>query len=669
MSTQKQAGTPRGRGPGPGHGPGGPGGMMEKPKNFKESGVKLIKYMKPFKIAIIIVAICAIISTVFTIISPKILGSATDVVVEGFVEQSIYNEVMKNIPEGTTLPEGTTGEMLMAQMPTEALDSVPQDQLETIKTMDFSKKPEINLTKIGQILAVLIIIYFISALFSYIQSFIMSGVSQKITYNLRKALSEKMDRLPLKYYDSKTHGEILSRVTNDIDTVGHSLGQSLTQIITSVATIIGILYMMFSISWILTLVSLVVLPLSAVFIMMTVKFSQKYFKAQQEQLGELNGHVEEMYSGHVVVKAFNGEEKSIKTFQKTNKKLSESAWKSQFFSGMMMPIMSFIGNIGYVVVCIIGGYLAIKKTITVGDIQSFIQYVRQFNQPISQIANIASLLQSTVAAAERVFEFLDEADEVSESDKIVDLETIKGSVSFRNVSFGYTEDKTIINNFSCDIRAGQTVAIVGPTGAGKTTIVKLLMRFYDLKSGDIFIDGVNIKEYSRDDLRRVFSMVLQDTWLFNGSIRENIRYGKLDANDQDVKDASRAAHVHHFIKTLPSGYDMELNEEASNVSGGQKQLLTIARAVLADSPVLILDEATSSVDTRTEILIQKAMGNLMQGRTSFVIAHRLSTIKDADMILVMKDGDIVETGNHNDLIEQQGFYASLYNSQFEGKAI
>ncbi len=666
MSQEKRNNSPR---PGGGH-MGPPGAMaVEKAKDFKGSASKLIKYMKPFKVAVVVVFIFAIISTIFTIISPKVLGNATDVIVEGFVEQTIYNEVVKNLPQGVTIPEGTTGEMLIGNMPKEALDKFPSDKLETIKTMDFSKKPEINLTEVGRIILLLVALYLVSALFGYLQSFIMTGVSQKITYNLRKALSEKIDRLPLKYYDTKTHGEVLSRITNDIDTVGNSLGQSLTQIITSVATIIGILYMMFSISWILTVVSLVVLPVSAILIVVTVKFSQKYFKSQQAELGHLNGHVEEMYSGHIVVKSFNGEAKAIKTFEHTNKKLATSAWKSQFFSGMMMPIMIFIGNLGYVAVCIVGGYLAVNNKITVGNIQSFIQYVRQFNQPISQIANIANLLQSTVAAAERVFEFLDEEDEVSESDRSVNLAEVKGAVSFRNVSFGYTEEKTIINNFSCDILPGQKVAIVGPTGAGKTTIVKLLMRFYDLKAGSILIDGVDIKDYNRDDLRRIFSMVLQETWLFNGTIRDNIKYGKLDADEFEIKAAAKAAHVHRFIKTLPGGYDMELNEDASNVSGGQKQLLTIARSVLADSPILILDEATSSVDTRTEILIQKAMENLMQGRTSFVIAHRLSTIKDADMILVMKDGDIVETGNHNELLEQNGFYASLYNSQFEGKPI
>lgn len=669
MSTDRKVNAPPKRGP-MGGGPMGPGGgVAEKPKDFKNSSVKLMKQMKPFTFSVICVFIFAIISTVFMIVSPKILGNATDVVVDGFVQKSVYKEFMKQMPEGTEFPEGTTGAMLIEQMPKEALENLDQDQIDIIKEIDFSKEPDIDLSKIAEILLFLVALYAISSLFAYMQSFIMSGVSQKITYNLRKSLSEKMDRLPLKYYDTKTHGEILSRVTNDIDTVGNSLGQSLTQIITSVVTIVGILYMMLSISWVLTLVSLVVLPLSAVFIMFTVKHSQKYFKSQQEQLGEINGHVEEMYSGHIVVKAFNGEEKSIQTFEKTNKKLAESAWKSQFFSGMMMPIMSFIGNLGYVAVCIIGGYLAIRKAITVGDIQSFIQYVRQFNQPIAQLANIVNLLQSTVAASERVFEFIDEPDEVSLSDKKVDISKIKGTVSFKNVSFGYTDDKTIINNFSCEIKSGQKVAIVGPTGAGKTTIVKLLMRFYDLNKGDILIDGTNIKDYNRDDLRKVFSMVLQDTWLFNGTIQENIRYGKLDATDEEVKEAAKAAHVHRFIKTLPNGYNMELNEEASNVSGGQKQLLTIARAVLADSPILILDEATSSVDTRTEILIQKAMENLMEGRTSFVIAHRLSTIKDADMILVMKDGDIVETGSHNELIEKQGFYSVLYNSQFEGKEI
>jgi len=503
----------------------------------------------------------------------------------------------------------------------------------------------------------------------------MSGVTQKVSYNLRKEISEKINRMPLKYFDNKTHGEVLSRVTNDVDTVSQNLNQSMTQVITSITTLIGVLIMMISISGIMTGATLLILPISMFLISVVVKKSQKHFRNQQKYLGNVNGQVEEVYGGHNIVKAFNGEEEAIREFNKLNDKLYDSAWKSQFLSGMMMPIMTFVGNLGYVVVSILGGWLAIKKTIEVGDIQSFIQYVRSFNQPIAQSAQIANLMQSTAAAAERVFEFLAEEEEVQFAEnpiKIKNLllsedegEEIQGEVNFENVHFGYKEDKIIINDFSAHVKPGQKVAIVGPTGAGKTTMVKLLMRFYDVNSGAILIDGHNIQDFNRQDLRSIFGMVLQDTWLFNGSIKENIRYGRLNANDDEVIAAAKAANVDHFVKTLPDGYDMILNEEANNVSAGQKQLLTIARAILADPKILILDEATSSVDTRTEVLIQKAMDNLMKGRTSFVIAHRLSTIRDADLILVMKDGDIVEQGNHNELLAANGFYANLYNRQFE----
>ena len=518
---------------------------------------------------------------------------------------------------------------------------------------------------IGQIVIVLLVLYIISTVFSLIQGFAMSGIAQKVSYKMRKEISEKINRMPLKYFDTKTHGEVLSRVTNDVDTVSQTLNQSMSQIITSATTLIGVLIMMFSINWVMTLVALLIIPVSLGLISVVVKKSQRYFKSQQEYLGHVNGQVEEVYSGHNIVKAFNSEEREINKFNDLNDTLYKSAWKSQFLSGLMQPIMMFVGNLGYVLVSIIGGFLAIKGSIEVGDIQAFIQYVRSFTQPIAQTAQIANVLQSTAAAAERVFEFLDEEEEVKDVENPISTKEIIGEVEFNHVHFGYNPEKTIINDFTAKVKPGQRVAIVGPTGAGKTTMVKLLMRFYEVNEGNITIDGHNIKDFSRSDLRKMFGMVLQDTWLFNGSIMDNLRYGRLDATDEEVKRAAKAAHVDSFIKTLPDGYNMELNEEASNVSQGQKQLITIARAILADPKILILDEATSSVDTRTELLIQKAMDKLMEGRTSFIIAHRLSTIRDADLILVMKDGDIIEQGNHHELLEKGGFYASLYNSQFE----
>ncbi|WP_366777422.1 ABC transporter ATP-binding protein [uncultured Clostridium sp.] len=589
----------------------------EKAKDFKGTMKKLLKELNAFKIGLIAVLIAAIASAAFSIVGPKILGKVTTKIFEGIVDKI----------SGTG-----TG---------------------------------IDFDAIGKILLFLIGLYIVSALFQLMQSYIMSGVSQKMCYNLRTELISKVNRMPMNYFESRTNGEILSRFTNDIDTLGQSLNQSVTQLITSVTTVIGILIMMLSISVQMTLVALLVLPVSGALIGMVVKRSQKYFKSQQEYLGHVNGQVEEVYGGHNIVKVFNREKKSIEEFDKMNGKLYESAWKSQFLSGLMMPIITFVGNLGYVGVSIMGGWLAIKKTIEVGDIQSFIQYVKNFTQPIAQLAQVSNMIQSTVAAAERVFEFLDEEEEDQTVPNPVKLEGLKGSVQFENVHFGYNPDKIIINDFSVNVKPGQKVAIVGPTGAGKTTMVKLLMRFYDVNSGAIKIDGQNIKEFNRTELRDMFGMVLQETWLFNGSIKENIRYGKLDASDEEVIKAAKAAHVDHFIRTLPGGYDMELNEEASNVSQGQKQLLTIARAILADPKILILDEATSSVDTRTEVLIQKAMDNLMEGRTSFIIAHRLSTIRDADVILVMKDGDIIEQGNHEELLEAKGFYYNLYNSQFE----
>ncbi|MGX9756059.1 ABC transporter ATP-binding protein [Clostridioides difficile] len=592
-------------------------GAGQKANDFKGTMRKLIAYLSKFKVSIILVIVFAIGSASFSIVGPKILGKATTKIFEGLVSK---------------VSGGNVG---------------------------------IDFDAIGKILALLLCLYLVSALFSFIQGFIMSGISQKVSYNLRQEISVKLDRLPMKYFDTKTHGEILSRITNDIDTLNQSLNQSMTQLITSVTTMIGVLIMMLSISGIMTLVALLILPISMFVISRIVKKSQKYFRSQQEYLGNVNGQVEETYSGQTIVKAFNREEESINEFDKLNDSLYNSAWKSQFLSGIMQPLMMFIGNLGYVMVSILGGWLAIKKTIEVGDIQSFIQYVRNFTQPMTQIAQVANLLQSTAAASERVFEFLEEEEEDQVVENAVSIDGLEGKIDFENVNFGYNSNKTIINDFSVNVKPGQKVAIVGPTGAGKTTIVKLLMRFYDVNSGSILIDGHNIKDFNRSELREMFGMVLQDTWLFSGSIMENIRYGKLNATDEEVIEAAKSAHVHRFIKTLPDGYKMKLNEEASNVSQGQKQLLTIARAILADPKILILDEATSSVDTRTEVLIQKAMDNLMEGRTSFVIAHRLSTIRDADMILVMNEGDIVEQGNHEELLKKGGFYANLYNSQFE----
>lgn len=592
-------------------------GAGQKANDFKGTMRKLIAYLSKFKISIILVIVFAIGSASFSIVGPKILGKATTKIFEGLVSK---------------VSGGNVG---------------------------------IDFNAIGKILTFLLFLYLISALFSFIQGFIMSGISQKVSYNLRKEISAKFDRLPMKYFDTKTHGEILSRITNDIDTLNQSLNQSMTQLITSVTTMIGVLIMMLSISGIMTLVAVLILPISMFVISRIIKKSQKYFRYQQEYLGNVNGQVEETYSGQTIVKAFNREDEVIEEFDKLNDSLYNSAWKSQFLSGIMQPLMMFIGNLGYVMVSILGGWLAIKKTIEVGDIQSFIQYVRNFTQPMTQIAQVANLLQSTAAASERVFEFLEEEEEVQIVENAVSIDGLEGKIDFENVNFGYNPNKTIINDFSVNVKPGQKVAIVGPTGAGKTTIVKLLMRFYDVNSGSILIDGHNIKDFNRSELREMFGMVLQDTWLFSGSIMENIRYGKLNATDEEVIEAAKSAHVHRFIKTLPDGYKMKLNEEASNVSQGQKQLLTIARAILADPKILILDEATSSVDTRTEVLIQKAMDNLMEGRTSFVIAHRLSTIRDADMILVMNEGDIVEQGNHEELLKKGGFYANLYNSQFE----
>ncbi|WP_279155008.1 ABC transporter ATP-binding protein [Thomasclavelia cocleata] len=607
---------------GPKFGPGGMHGMRgsgEKAKDFKGTLGKLFKYLKPYYVKLVIVLIFASASTVFAIVGPKILAKATDKLGEG---------IMAKV-------NGSGG---------------------------------IDFEYIAYIIWILVGLYLLSAVFSYIQGFITSTISQKVAYDLRTSISTKMDRMPLSYFDRHTSGDILSRVTNDIDTIAQSLNQSMSQVITSSVMVVGIFIMMLTISPQMTLIAICVLPVSIILIGLVMKRSQKYFARQQQALGDVNGHIEEMYGGHNVVKAFNGEEASVKQFNEFNDSLYESAWKSQFFSGLMQPITMFIGNVGYVAVCLLGGVLAGGGNITIGDIQAFIQYVRQFNQPITQLAQTMNMLQSTAAAAERVFEFLGEEELELETPKVgsQDVAKINGSVTFADVKFGYLKNQTIINDFNLHVHAGQTVAIVGPTGAGKTTIIKLLMRFYELNSGSIYIDGIDIRDFGRKDLRSLFGIVLQDTWLFNGTIKENLMYGKLNASDQEVKEACKVAYADHFIQTLEDGYGTIINEESSNISQGQKQLLTIARAFLKDPKILILDEATSSVDTRTEVLIQRGMEKLMEGRTSFVIAHRLSTIRDADTIIVMKDGDIVELGNHDSLLAKDGFYASLYRSQFEG---
>ena len=605
-------------GPGRGGPMGAAMGSGEKPKSFRKAMGTFLKYLAPYRVSLVLVLIFAIASTVFTILGPKMLGNATTKLFQGIAAKVMH------VPGAT---------------------------------VDFHY--------IGRIAIILLCLYVASAIFSFIQGYIMSGIAMKVTYMFRKNIAEKIKRMPLKYFDTKTHGEALSLVTNDIDTISNTLAQNLSQIVTSVTMIIGILVMMLTISWLMTLVAIVILPVSFGLITMVIRASQKYFRQQQVYLGHVDGHVEEMYGGHTVIKAFNGEAKSIEKFDGLNNELYGVGWKSQFFSGMLMPIMTFVSNLAYVAVVILGGFLAVQGTISVGDILAFIQYVRSFTQPIMQVANIANVLQSTAAAAERVFDFLDAEEESPDPVDAVKPAVVKGNVSFKNVSFGYTPDRVIIHNFSAEIKPGQKIALVGPTGAGKTTIVKLLMRFYDINSGSISIDGVDIRKFKREDLRGMFGMVLQDTWLFNGTIRENIRYGDFNATDDMVVAAAKMANVDHFVRTLPHGYDLELNEESSNISQGQKQLLTIARAFLADPKILILDEATSSVDTRTEILIQNAMFDLMKGRTSFVIAHRLSTIRDADIILVIKDGDIVEQGKHEELLVANGFYASLYKSQFE----
>jgi ATP-binding cassette subfamily B multidrug efflux pump len=604
------------RGPFGGHGPMAMMAQGEKARDFRGTMTKLLRFLSAYRVAIIIVLLFAAGSTIFSIVGPKILGKATTKLFEGVMAQI-----------------AGTG------------------------SIDFGYIGRILLTTLG--------LYLLSAAFSYVQGWIMTDVAMKITYRFRRDIAEKINRMPLRYFDGTSHGEVLSRITNDVDTVNQTLNQSLTQIITSVTTVIGVLVMMLTISWLMTLVALLIVPLSLVLVQAVVRRSQKYFKQQQDYLGHVNGHVEEMYGGHVVMKAFNGEARSVEQFDLLNGTLYGAAWRSQFLSGLMMPVMGFIGNLGYVAVCVLGGWLVIQQTITLGDVQAFIQYVRSFTQPLTQLANISNILQQTAAAAERVFEFLDQAEETPEAAEPVRVQTVDGRVDFDGVHFGYNPDHMVIHDFSAAIEPGQKVAIVGPTGAGKTTMVKLLMRFYDVARGAIRVDGHDIRDFTREDLRCMFGMVLQDTWLFNGSMLENIRYGRPDATDAEVIEAARAAHVDHFLRTLPQGYATELNEEVTNISQGQMQLLTIARAILANPKMLILDEATSSVDTHTEVLIQKAMANLMRGRTSFVIAHRLSTIRDADLILVMRDGGIVEQGKHEELLARGGFYAELYNSQFE----
>lgn len=613
-SREMKSQPPRGR---------GPGGHMnmsgEKAKDFKGTMKRLLAYLSPHKASILVVIVFAVASAAFGIYGPKLLGKATTKVFEGMIGQ-------------------ITG-----------------------------KGAGIDFEAIGGIMLTLLALYGLSSLFSYIQGYIMAGVSMKISYDMRKNISKKINRMPLQFFDDTSHGEVLSRVTNDVDTVNQTLSRSMSQLITSFTTVIGVLFMMLSISFTMTLIALFIIPVSMLIVVAIVKRSQKYFRNQQKFLGHVNGHIEEMFSGHLVVKTYNGEEKSAETFRKFNDQLYNTAWKSQFLSGLMMPVMRIVGNIGYVAVCVVGGALAAKRTIEVGDIQAFVQYVRNFTQPISQLASVSNVLQQTAAAAERVFEFLNEEEELKETEEPVVLDSKKGHVAFQNVHFGYSPETIVVNDFSVEVQPGQRVAIVGPTGAGKTTMVKLLMRFYDVNTGGIFVDGADIREYARKDLRSLFGMVLQDTWLYNASIMENIRYGRLDATDEEVIEAAKAAHVDSFVHMLPNGYNMILNEDASNVSQGQKQLITIARAILSNPKILILDEATSSVDTRTEVQIQMAMNRLMKDRTSFIIAHRLSTIRDADLILVMNHGDIVEQGNHQDLLAKNGFYAELYNAQFEGE--
>ena len=648
---------------------GGPMGNMgagEKAKNFRDTMKKLVCYLAAFRWQLLAVAVLAVGSTIFAIVSPKILGEATNQIVKDYVSIKAYDTITKKLPADTKLPSGTTGGDILNRLPnkSEVEGKIPAGQLDTIRALDMTKKPAFHFDAIGQIVLWLVGLYLLSATLRYLESWIMTNVTQKVTFQMRRDISLKINRLPLSYFDKQTYGEVLSRVTNDVDTISQTLNQSLSQIVSAVVMIAGIVAMMLSISWQMTVVALLVLPVSMGFVLLIAKKSQVQFTRQQTELGELNGHIEEMYAGHQVMRVFNGQARSLAKFTAINNQLHVSAWKSQFLSGLMWPIMNFVGNLGYVGVAVLGGWLAINGRLQVGDIQAFIQYMRQFNQPIEQTANIANVLQSTAAAAERVFEFIDEPEEAREGRDLVKLEKVKGGVEFDNVTFGYNPDEPVIKGLSARVKPGQRVAIVGPTGAGKTTLVNLLMRFYEINSGAIKIDGVDIRQMKRSDVRQMFGMVLQDTWLFSGTIRDNLRYGRPDASDDELIATAKEAHVDHFVRSLPGGYDMVLDEEATNISQGEKQLLTIARAMLAKTPMLILDEATSSVDTRTEVLIQQAMDRLVKGKTSFVIAHRLSTIRDADLILVVRDGNIIEQGKHDELLKKNGFYAELYNSQF-----
>lgn len=638
----------------------------EKAKNFKGTIIKLMKYLTAFRWQLLTVIVFTISSTIFAIISPKILGGATNQIVKDYRDIKTYELITKNLPNNAVLPNNTTVNDILNNLPnrSEIESKIPADQLQTVLAFNVTKKPTFHFDIIGQIILWLIGLYLVSAILRYLGSWIMTNITQKITFKMRQDISAKINRLPFSYFDKQTYGEVLSRITNDVDTVSQTFNQSLSQIVSALVMIIGIMIMMLSISWQMTIVALLTLPISMSFVLVVIKKSQTQFMNQQVELGKLNGHIEEMYAGHQVMQAFNGQARSIKKFKTINNKLYKSAWKSQFLSGVMWPIMDFVGNLGYVGIAVLGGWLAINGRLQVGDIQAFIQYMRQFNQPIEQTANIANILQSTAAAAERVFEFLDEPEEAKENKNLVKIKKVKGEIEFNNVTFGYNPDKIIINNLSAHIKPGQRVAIVGPTGAGKTTLVNLLMRFYEINSGTIKIDGIDIREMKRSDVRQMFGMVLQDTWLFSGTIRDNLRYSKPDATEDEIIAVAKEAHVDHFVRSLPGGYDMVLDEEATNISQGEKQLLTIARAMLAKTPMLILDEATSSVDTRTELLIQQAMDRLMKGKTSFVIAHRLSTIRNADLILVVKEGNIIEQGTHQELLKQHGFYAELYNSQF-----
>jgi ATP-binding cassette subfamily B protein len=645
------------------------GAPAEKPKDFRRTMQRLVAYLRPFWASIALVLLLAIGSTVFAIFGPRILGDVTNIVVSGYTQGQVYDELLASLPPGAEIPPGTTGAEVLDWLPPDVLQQIPASQRSAIEVMDLSQRPGIDFAAILRLVQLLIGLYLVSALLGYAQLWIMAGVAQQVTFDLRRALSLKIDRLPLRYFDSRTHGEVLSRFSNDVDTVSQTLNQALSQIVTSLTTIVGILVMMLTISVEMTGIALLILPLSILFMRAIIGRSQRFFVQQQVSLGQLNGHVEEMFSGHTVVKAFGGERQSIAAFRAINERLYESAWKSQFLSGLMMPVMMIIGNLGFVAVAVLGGWLAIQGRVQIGDIQAFVQYLNQFTQPVTQTANIANVMQSTAAAAERVFEFLDEPEESPDVATPVRLDAVRGEVEFDHVAFGYDPDRVIIKDFSAHVAPGQRVALVGPTGAGKTTMVNLLMRFYDPDQGEIRIDGVPTREMTRADVRRLFGMVLQDSWLFTGTIEDNIAYGRSDATPEEIRAAARAAHADHFIRALPGGYQMELNEEADNISAGEKQLLTIARAMLADAPMLILDEATSSVDTRTEALIQEALERLMADRTSFVIAHRLSTIKNADLILVMRDGNIVEQGTHDALLARDGFYAELYNSQFADPAL